>query len=363
MANMQTTETHGTICATGPALLTQTANAANLWRRLTVWMLAAVALTCVGCVDEDEFDNNPRGNFEALWKIMDEHYCFFDEKGVDWNAIYQKYSPRVDEGMTNEQLFEVLTQMVGELKDGHVNLFSAFDVGRNWSWEENYPTNFSDTLQRKYLSTDYRIATGMQYRILDDNIGYIYCGSFSNSLGAGNLDEIFMYLAPCNGLIMDIRSNSGGQMTSAVELAARFTNKTISVGYMQHKNGKGHNDFSAMQEQLLKPSNGIRWQKRVVLLTNRGVYSAANEFTQYMHCCPNVTIVGDHTGGGGGMPFNSELPNGWSVRFSACPTFDTQKQSIEGGIDPDHFVAITDDDLQKGKDTIIEFARQLLNSQ
>ena len=89
------------------------------------------------------------------------------------------------------------------------------------------------------------------------------------------------------------------------------------VGYIRHKTGKGHRDFSPLQAQYLTPSNGIRWQKPVVVITNRGVYSAANEFVKYMKNLPNVTIIGDKTGGGAGMPFSNELPNGWSVRFSA----------------------------------------------
>ena len=79
-----------------------------------------------------------------------------------------------------------------------------------------------------------------------------------------------------------------------------------------------------------------------------------------MKCCPNVHIVGDKTGGGAGLPFSSELPNGWSVRFSACPMYDRDKQMTEFGIDPDYRVDITESDLIKGKDTIIEFARKLL---
>ena len=320
----------------------------------------ATMLLNVSCIDEEEFNDTPRGNFEALWKIMDEHYCFFSEKNIDWNAIHSKYSPQVNDNMTNSQLFEVLGNMIGELRDGHVNLFSTFDYARNWSWHENYPANFNDSLHRKYLGTDYKIATGLRYRILDDNTGYIYCGTFSNEMGAGNLDEVFSYLAPCNGLILDIRNNTGGYMTSAEELAARFTNKEVLVGYMQHKTGKGHNDFSTLEEQLLKPSKGIRWQKKVVLLTNRSVFSAANEFTKYMKCCPNVTVVGDHTGGGAGLPFSSEIPNGWSVRFSACPMYDTNKQSTENGIDPDFSVQLSDDDVALGLDTIIEYARKLI---
>ena len=80
-----------------------------------------------------------------------------------------------------------------------------------------------------------------------------------------------------------------------------------------------------------------------------------------MKCCPQVKIVGDKTGGGAGMPFSSELPCGWSVRFSACPMYDRDRQSTEFGIEPDYNVSLTDADFKKGKDTIIEFARRLLN--
>lgn len=313
------------------------------------------------CVKEEEFSDNARGNFEALWKIMDEHYCFFGEKNIDWNAIHAKYSPMVNDNMTTAQLFEVLSNMLGELKDGHVNLYSSFDVGRNWSWHEDYPSNFSDTLYTKYMGTDYQIAGILHYRVLDDNIGYVRCSSFANSIGGGNLDNVLNNLAPCRGLILDIRDNSGGLLTDAEMLASRFTNEELLVGYIQHKTGTGHNDFSELDEQKLKPSNGLRWQKRVIVLTNRQVFSAANEFVKYIKCCPLATVVGDRTGGGAGMPFSSELPNGWGVRFSACPMYDRNKQSTEFGIQPDYEVNLSYEDLLKGIDTIIEYARNLIN--
>lgn len=324
-----------------------------------------VALAAVSCVDEEEYSDDPRGNFEALWKIINEHYCFFDYKnseyGLDWNEVYARYSRQIDGSMTSTQLFEVLGNMLGELRDGHVNMYASFDQSRYWSWKEDYPANFSDSLQRRYLGTDYKIASGIKYRKLDDNIGYIYCGSFSNTIGNGNLDEILMDLATCNALIVDVRDNGGGMITSAETLASRFTDEEILVGYMQHKTGPGHNDFSEPEEQKLKPSSGLRWHKPVAVLTNRAVFSAANEFVKYMKCCPGVTVIGDKTGGGAGMPFSSELPNGWSVRFSACPMYDRNMNCTEFGIEPDHNVQLTDSDFAKGRDTIIEYARNILN--
>ena len=196
--------------------------------RKAVYMIVGLVFTLAfaSCVDEEEFSDDPRGNFEALWKIIDEHYCFFDYKneayGLNWNEVYAKYSKQVSDGMTDDWLFEVLGNMLGELRDGHVNMYAPFDNARYWSWKEDYPANFSDSLLRRYLGTDYKIASGLEYRKLDDNIGYVYCPSFANGIGDGNLDEVMLYLAPCNGLILDIRGNGGGQLTTAEKLAGRM---------------------------------------------------------------------------------------------------------------------------------------------
>lgn len=327
---------------------------------LRLFSFLFLALSFTACVDEDVYEDSPSGNFEALWKIMDEHYCFFQEKGVNWDSVHAVYAPRFNAGMTDDQELEVLGNMLAELKDGHVNLFASFDYSRYWGFHEDYPKNYSDTLARHYLGTDYRISNGFKYRILDDNVGYLRVSSFEDTIGAGNLDDILLYLQPCLGIIIDLRDNGGGMLTAAEALAARFTDKEILVGYMRHKTGKGHNDFSDMEEQTLKPAKGIRWHKPVVVLTNRSVYSAANEFIKYMRHCPHVTIVGDRTGGGAGLPFSSELPNGWSIRFSACPMYDTDKQSTENGIEPDIKVGLRTDDFLRGRDTMIETARAKL---
>ena len=330
-----------------------------------VWGWVFFSLLITSCVKEAQFDNNPEGNLDALWTIIDEHYCFLDYKketiGVDWNIMRARYRQRLSKSMTNAQLFEVLAAMLSELRDGHVNLYAAHDVGRNWSWYEDYPRNFSQELQDAYLGTDYKIASSLKYRILPDNIGYVVCSSFQTALGDGNISEVLSYLSTCNGLILDMRENSGGSLTYAELLAQRFTNERRLVGYIAHKTGRGHADFSEPEPEYIEPSLGIRWQKRAVVLTNRHCYSATNTFIRDVKGCPLVTVMGDQTGGGSGMPFNSELPNGWSVRFSACPMYDAQMNQIEFGIQPDIQMALSEADRARGIDTLIEAARTLLN--
>jgi len=311
------------------------------------------------CVKIEEYDNNPRGNFEALWKIMDEKYCFFSYKDVDWNQIHDNYSKRINDKMTDEELFNLLNEMLQELKDGHVNLITNWDIGRYWGWFEDYPENFDIKLIDKYLGRDYAIASGMNYKILDDNIGYIYYGDFSLGISPNSLDYILTKFAGCEGIILDVRNNGGGLLSNSTELASRFTNERVLTGYIQHKIGKGHNDFSELFPIYLDPSARIRYQKPVVVLTNRRCYSATNDFVCSMRSLPLVTIMGDRTGGGSGLPFSSELPNGWSVRFSACPNFNADKEHIESGIDPDIEISW---DYDQSDDSFIEAARNYLKN-
>lgn len=345
---------------------TATTQPLSLFSLVKNYLFLCLALLCASCVKEEQYDNTPEGNFEALWTIIDEHYCFLDYKkqaiGLDWDEVHSRYRARISNKMSSMQLFEVLAEMLSELRDGHVNLYAAHDTGRNWSWYEDFPDNFYQELQNSYLGTDYKIASSISYRILEDNIGYVVCSSFISSFGNGNLDEVFHALRTCNGLILDVRNNTGGSLANAEKLAQRFTNERILVGYISHKTGRGRNDFSTPEAEYLEPSKGMRWQKPTVVLTNRRCYSATNTFVRDLRRCPRVTVIGDKTGGGSGLPFSSELPNGWSVRFSASPMFDSDMNQIEFGIQPDIPVSITDEDRAKGIDTIIEAARKLLNS-
>ena len=322
--------------------------------------------TLSSCIREDIAGNSPEDNFEALWKIIDEQYCFLDYKnqeyGLDWDEVHTRYARRITASMGSEALFEVLSEMLDELRDGHVNLSSSIGTSQYRAWFDSYPRNFSDSIQSNYLKKDYVNSSGLTWQILENNIGYVYCESFSDGIGDGNLDQMLYKMSVCDGLIVDVRNNGGGALTTAQKLAARFTNEKVLVGYICHKTGPGHSDFSDPQAVYIEPSDGIRWQKKAVVLTNRRSYSATNDFVNAMKQFPLVTVVGDKTGGGSGLPFSSELPNGWSVRFSASPMFDPEMNQIEFGIDPDVKADMAAGDFQKGADTIIETACRLLQN-
>lgn len=336
--------------------------------------------TLMSCLDDDSrsYVNGYLGNFEAAWTTMDEHYCFFEEKGVDWDKVYKAYRPYFKDSVTNvSQQFSLLADMLSRVKDGHVNLYSPFNTGRYWAWYQDYPDNFDENLLYKYyLGKNYWLTSGMEYCALKDSVGYLRYSSFVNTPGDTNLDYILGVLGFCRGLIIDIRNNGGGSLTNVPKIANRFATDKTCYGYISHKTGRGHSDFSTPEPMYLEPETDdrISWDasvQPVVVLTNRHTFSAANNFVQAMralsgtktidkdgHAFPKMIVtMGDKTGGGGGMPFESVLPNGWVIRFSACPIIDHNRQSTEEGIDPD--IKVDMDSLsmiEQHKDDIIEAA-------
>ena len=126
---------------------------------LLLYIGAGFSLLSVSCIREDVSGNTPEANFESLWRIIDQQYCFLDYKhevyGLDWNEVHERYARRITPSMTNENLFEVLSDMVNELRDGHVNLSSSMATSQYREWFDSYPRKFQrqhpEQLSRKRL--------------------------------------------------------------------------------------------------------------------------------------------------------------------------------------------------------------------
>jgi hypothetical protein len=331
-------------------------------KKIVLFLVLSVLLP--SCIDQPAVQPDTfKGNFESLWKIIDEKYCYLDYKKINWDSIHTVYKTRVDTVSNQYNFFDLMGSMLAELKDGHVNLYSDFNKTRYWKWFTDYPANFNSSIvfSNRYLGDDYRIAGGFRYKkIANGTIGYMYYSDFSNQFSGTNISYIFNYFANCKGLILDVRDNGGGYLDLSEDLASYFFTEEKITGYMSHKTGPGHSDFSKPVEMKTPSHKTIQWQRPVMVLTNRMSFSATNAFVSRMKLAPKATIVGDRTGGGGGMPLSSELPNGWLVRFSAVPMFDADMNQIEWGIDPDVKVDMSPTDEAAGYDTIIEKAISLI---
>jgi len=329
-------------------------------KQLLFLLIALISVACTHPFDGVE-DNTPVGNMECLWRTLDEKYCFFEEKGIDWQHTHDQYLNKVKNINSKNYiaLFDTLASMVNTLEDGHVNLYSSFDISSCKSWYEGCPTNWNWEVVRDHYLKDYRRAGGAYYTtLLPDSIGYMYVNSFESAVSPTNMYYMIRSWKQynCKGLIVDVRNNGGGNMDYAYQLAAAFFDSTQVVGYWQHKNGQKHEDFSDLAEQKLNHDLMLssKWMLPVVVLCNRHTYSAANFFVSVMRYAKHSCIMGSTSGGGGGMPMSYELPNGWLVRFSSIRMYDREKISIENGITP--AIPAIDDDSTTDKDEAIETA-------
>ena len=336
-------------------------------KKILLILCLALAVALSACQKLDGKYNDAVYNYEVLWQTLDERYCFFTYKQINWDSLHDVYRQKLKLARNTEAVFKTYCDLMAHLRDGHVNLMSAGNVGRYWNWYSEHPHNFSqEVVEQYYLGEDYRIASAMNYVVLrsktQNPVGYVRYESFNSGFGAGNMAAMFRYFDKCCGLILDVRDNGGGYLNYAEELAGYFANQRTLYGYLCHKTGRGHDDFSTPVPCYLSPNENVRWSKPVVVLTNRRCYSATNSFVNMAKNLPNVVVMGDSTGGGGGLPFESELPCGWIFRFSAVPMLNANKEHIENGIAPHIRCAADTSAFRRGIDTMIETAADYLQS-
>jgi hypothetical protein len=310
-------------------------------------------LSCEKILGISPSENGAVAVFDEMWQEMDRRYSLFGIKKVDWDAEYVKYRDRINEGMPDKELFKVMAEMQETLKDGHVALISGIDTSGYDSFYSLYPVNFNyNNIQANYLGTDYKTTGPFVYKIVD-NIGYIYYSSFNSSFTDIELEKLIQDMSVTKGFILDIRSNTGGSSTNVDRLAQCFLSDRKLVKYEKRKSGPGHMDFSDPVPYYLQPGKVI-YNKPVIVLTNRTCFSACNDFALYLSELPNVQLYGDQTGGGGAIPNNYILANGWKIQYSSTITLSPGKESIENGIQPDVRITISGLEESRGIDPIID---------
>ena len=210
-------------------------------RYIGFFILFLITMSFVGCEKVflgKETENSPRNNFVWLWQKVEMGYSFFDVKDVEWDSVYTHYKPMIHEEMTDEQLFDVLAQMLNELKDGHVNLISPFKTSK-FEVTSLGPENIDFRIIKDNYLGDSIVYTGpFTHGFLENKqIGYIRYSSFSNTITSVQLDYMLSRYKDTKGLILDIRQNGGGYVTNVFTLLSRFIDAKTQIYSSQIKSG------------------------------------------------------------------------------------------------------------------------------
>jgi len=328
---------------------------------------AALTIACSDMLIDSDPDTNPVTIFESVWAEFDRYYSFFEIKNIDWQEVYAEYRPLIRQNQDGAELFQVLSSMLALFKDGHVSLYTPhgnFIYSAYWT---DYPLNYDKNIvENKYLYNMGKTRNDViTWGRITEDIGYIHISTFSESENQYHkIDGILDELNDIKGLILDVRNNTGGYDRNSEITAAKFADQKRLYAYVQWRSGPGHGDFTPLYEKSVDPANSRNFDKPIALLTNRKCFSSCESFRLAMGVLPNVTVIGDTTGGGSGNPIFRELPNGWVYRIPRWIQYTAEQKHYEGiGLPPDIPVTITDNNIASGVDTIIETAVVTLRSQ
>jgi len=296
----------------------------------------------------DKSSSDPLTNFNYLWNEVDKKYSYFELKNIDWDQIKIKYQAKITQDMGEEKLFKVLADMLKELKDDHTNLMSPFDVSRYDVALKN-DVNFRMRTIEEFYIPKAMYSGGISHDFLsDEKIGYIRYSSFMNGISDATLDFILKRYKNTKGLILDLRDNGGGNIQNVPLLLERFSSQKTLVGYFKTRNGKNRTDFSEKQSFYIGSYAGVRYEKPLMVLIDRGSFSATTMFSLATKSFPTIKLIGDTTGGGGGLPNGGQLPNGWTYRFSISQLIDLEGNSYaESGVSPNINASFDWSDLTK----------------
>ncbi|MFN4299787.1 MAG: S41 family peptidase [Thermaurantimonas sp.] len=309
--------------------------------------------------ERDKASNDPLVNFDYLWNEVDKKYSYFQLKGIDWNIVRDTLRQKLSNQSTEFELFDVLAEMLNTLRDDHTNLISPFNVSR-FNVELQKPANFNArTVEKYYIPNGWITGPFFHDFLAGGQVGYIRYSSFMSSFSGQQLDFVLSRYKDTKGLILDLRSNGGGSIFNVPLLLSRFTTERLLAGYTITRNGPNHTDFGPRENFFITPDGDVKYLKPVIVLIDRGSYSATTFFAVLSLALPNLTLMGDTTGGGGGLPNGGQLPNGWRYRFSVSQLLDLQGNNYaEDGVPPQIPASFDWNDLTR--DEIIERALQEL---
>lgn len=185
--------------------------------------------------------------------------------------------------------------------------------------------------------------------IVDGNLGYVRIRDFQERTAA-DLERVLKNLKNKNvkGLILDLRNNPGGLLSSAIEVSELFVPKGKTIVSIQGREKKDKNVFNSRREPI--------WENPVVLLINEGSASASEIVVGALKDNISSTVaIGMKTFGKGSVQNLIPLPDGSSIKLTTAHYYTPSGVCIEGkGIEPDISVQIPQDTtiIPGGKDDI-----------
>jgi len=171
-------------------------------------------------------------------------------------------------------------------------------------------------------------------RMMDGGVGYVRISSFSASTGTEMVAAVKdLVNQEARGIIVDVRNNPGGYLSTSVEAAAQFMPPGSVVLYQQSGNGD--------RKTYKTEGGGAAASLPVVVLINKGSASASEILAGALRDNRQAVLVGEKSFGKGTVQNVHELSDKSGLRVTTAQWLTPAENPIQGvGLQPNQVIEL-----------------------
>ncbi len=209
-----------------------------------------------------------------------------------------------------------------------------------------------EELTKLPITRDKIVINSVKWTFTDDNIIHIGISTFNNDTAKLFQEAIQEALEKnAKGIILDLRNNPGGLLTSAIDIASAW------VGYEPVVIEKAKEKVKTFKGIIAPRLSGIK----TVVLVNGGSASASEIVAGALQDYDFATLVGTKTYGKGSVQDYRQLADGSAVKITTAEWYTPNGRSInKTGIDPDYLISYSVENFKNGIDPQKEAATNLI---
>ena len=205
------------------------------------------------------------------------------------------------------------------------------------------------------------------FKWLTDRIAYVYIGTFGQEKVVEVFETKLNELRQAEAIVLDIRGNVGGSTDNAIGILRHLTNKPAQGSLWRTRRVVAldqaiestidwesgyHSELIPAPDPVVRPT---------IVLINTDTISAAEDFLVYADGIDHFRTVGRPTTGSTGSYKEIPLPSGaLAMMVVKRDEYPDGRQFVGSGIQPDHYISPTVEDLVTGRDPELEKALELL---
>jgi hypothetical protein len=297
-------------------------------------------------------------SFERVWAAVNENHYDPAFGGVDWNAVYGEFKPKIQAAATDDDVRVLLIEMLGRLKLSH---FAVAGNGPATSAAAADYFGFVPPLAKDAKQQTVTFAKlppvplRHVYKRLPQNVGYFYLSIFLNPPAVmpafrDGVDDA----RTADGFILDLRHNPGGIGVMAVGMGNAFvTQPDQKLGTIVQRGGELNFVLNPQADPYTRP---------LAVLIDEHSGSTSEILAGGLQDIGRARVFGVRSAGQALPSLIETLPNGDRFQFAVANYISAGGKPLEGrGVTPDEVVSY--DPKTDREDRVVEAALKWIASQ